>query len=112
MKPKEEKSRISEMIAKRESDLLADWIREQMEAKTSRSDLMKESELREQSRKFLSPVARAASHKPSLNDVSSPALDDVREFLSGISRSRAQQGFSSSETAIFIFSLSGRRLRR
>ena len=28
----------------------------------------------------------------------------VREFLEGISRSRAQQGFSAEETASFIFS--------
>src|SRR6266508_1617831 len=77
MRPKEEKSRIPEMIAKYESDLLADWMREQLEATTLRGDLMKESELREQS----------------------------REFLSDISRSRARQGFSPAETATFIFSL-------
>jgi rsbT co-antagonist protein RsbR len=34
-----------------------------------------------------------------------PAWDFVREFLTGISRSRALQGFSPSETATFVFSL-------
>jgi rsbT co-antagonist protein RsbR len=99
------KSRIPEMISKRESDLLADWVREQLEATTLRSDLMKESELREQSRKFLSLMVRAASQQPSLNDINATAWDDTREFLSGISRSRTHQGFSPAETATFIFSL-------
>jgi rsbT co-antagonist protein RsbR len=105
MKPKEEKSRIPELIARHESDLLADWIREQLSATTLRSDLMKESELREQSRKFLNLVIRAASQQPSLNDINAPAWEVTREFLSSISRSRAHQGFSPAETATFIFSL-------
>jgi rsbT co-antagonist protein RsbR len=99
------KSRIPEMIAKRESDLLADWMREQLEATTLRSDLMKESELREQSRRFVSLLIRAASQQPSLNDINAPAWEEVREFLSGISRTRAHQGYTPSETATFIFSL-------
>ena len=105
MKPKEEKSRIPEMIARRESDLLADWLREQLAATTLRGDLMRESELREQSRQFLKLVIRATSQQASLSDISGPAWEETREFLSGISRSRALNGFSPSETATFIFSL-------
>ena len=105
MKPKEEKSRIPELIARRESDLLADWMRELLAATTLRSDLMRESELREQSRQFLNLVVRAASQQPSLNDIDAPAWEETREFLSGISRSRAHQGFTPIETATFIFSL-------
>jgi rsbT co-antagonist protein RsbR len=105
MKPKEEKSRIHEMIAKRESDLLTDWMREQLAATTLRSDLMRESELREQSRQFLNLLVRAASQQTNLNDIDAPVWEETREFLSSISRSRAHQGFSPSETAIFIFSL-------
>jgi rsbT co-antagonist protein RsbR len=93
------------MIARNESDLLADWLREQLAATTLRGDLMKESELREQSRQFLNLVVRAASQQPSLDNISAPAWEEAREFLSGISRSRAHQGFSPAETAIFIFSL-------
>jgi len=100
-----DKSRIPEMIAKRESDLLADWMREQLSATTLRSDLMRESELREQSRQFLNLMVRAASQQPSLNDVDAPAWEEAREFLSSISRSRAHQGFTPTETATFVFSL-------
>lgn len=99
------KSRIPEMISKRESDLLADWIREQLAATTLRGDLMKESELREQSRQFLNMFIRAASQQPNLDNINTPAWEETREFLSSISRSRAHQGFSSIETATFIFSL-------
>jgi rsbT co-antagonist protein RsbR len=100
-----DKSRIPEMIARRESDLLADWLREQLAATTLRSDLMREAELREQSRQFLNLLIRAASQQPSLNDIDAPAWDDTREFLSVVSRSRAHQGFTPSETATFVFSL-------
>jgi rsbT co-antagonist protein RsbR len=99
------KSRIPDMISKRESDLLADWIREQLAATTLRGDLMKESELREQSRRFLNLLVRAASQQPNLDNVNAPAWEETREFLSVISRSRAHQGFSPAETATFILSL-------
>jgi rsbT co-antagonist protein RsbR len=100
------KSRISEIISKYESELLADWMREQMTAKTLRGDLMREAELREQSRNFLDLIASGVSApEADLNDINTPAWDDTREFLSDISRSRARQGFSPTETATFIFSL-------
>jgi rsbT co-antagonist protein RsbR len=99
------KSRIPEMIAKNESDLLADWMKEQLAATTFRGDLMKESELREQSRQFLNLVVRASSQNSSLGDINAPVWEEAREFLSRITCSRAQQGFSPAETATFIFSL-------
>src|SRR5215470_8067172 len=105
MKPKEEKSRIPEMIVRNESDLLADWMREQLAATTLRGDLMKESELREQSRQFLNLFVRACSQQAGMGDISAPGWEDTREFLSSVSRSRAHQGFSPSETATFVFSL-------
>jgi rsbT co-antagonist protein RsbR len=100
-----DKSRIPEMIARNESDLLADWLREQLAATTFRGDLIKEAELREQSRQFLNLFVRAASQQARLDDIYAPAWEDTREFLSSVSRSRARQGFSPSETATFIFSL-------
>ena len=53
----------------------------------------------------MSLLIRAASQQPHLDNINSPAWDETREFLSGISRSRAHQGFSPAETATFIFSL-------
>jgi rsbT co-antagonist protein RsbR len=99
------KSRIPEIISKRESDLLADWMREQLSATTLRSDLMKESELREQSRQFLKLMVRATAQGASLDGISASAWEETREFLSSVSRARARQGFLPSETATFILSL-------
>jgi rsbT co-antagonist protein RsbR len=98
------KSRIAEIIGKYESDLLADWVQQQMAARTLRGDLMKEAELREQSRQLLNLV-RVASRHENLTDVYAPAWAEVREYLTGISRSRARQGFSSTETATFVYSM-------
>jgi rsbT co-antagonist protein RsbR len=53
---------------------------------------------------FLRILAETAN-SGSVDDVQSPQWQPVREFLTGISRSRAIQGFSAEQTATFIFSL-------
>ena len=70
---------------------------------TLRADLMKERELREQSREFLQHFV-AASRGDSQN-LETPAWKPVKDLLAGISRTRAAQGFTPSETATFVFSL-------
>jgi rsbT co-antagonist protein RsbR len=65
---------------------------------------MKESELREQSRQFLSALREAVEHG-SPTDIQSANWAGMRELLAGISHSRAQQGFTPSETATFVFSV-------
>jgi rsbT co-antagonist protein RsbR len=97
------KSRIAELVRKNEKDLLSDWLREQMASTTRRADLINESELRDQSREFLSLFADAAESDGTADIKSAPWMP-VRDLLSGISESRAQKGFSPSEIAMFIFS--------
>jgi rsbT co-antagonist protein RsbR len=87
-----------------EQEILADWVQLQLGATSLRSDLMKESELREQSREFLS-LFRAAAASGSLNAGTGPEWSLVRDFLTAVSRSRALQGFSPTETATFVLSL-------
>jgi rsbT co-antagonist protein RsbR len=98
------KSRIPEVIRKHESDLLAEWLQQQLSAITLRGDLMKEAELREQSRQFLNLLC-VALEQGNLTDVNTAAWAESREFLTGVSRSRTRQGFTPSETATFIFSM-------
>lgn len=95
---------LQKVLTESQQDVLADWLRGQLAADTLRSDLMKESELREQSREFLSLI-REAVNSGDLRNISGSAWTPVREFLAGISRSRALQGFSPVETAMFVFSL-------
>jgi rsbT co-antagonist protein RsbR len=93
-----------ERVLANEQDVLSEWVQLQLAARTLRSDLMKESELRSQSREFITlfhkTVATGSAYSNSSEDWSS-----VRELLTSISRSRVLQGFSSTETATFVLSL-------
>jgi rsbT co-antagonist protein RsbR len=87
-----------------EQEVLADWVQLQLGAGTLRSDLIRENELREQSREFISLFRAALGAAPEFS-LASPGWSGVRDFLSGLSRSRALRGFSPSETATFVLSL-------
>ena len=96
--------RIAGVIKSHEKDLLADWVKEQLASTTLRGDLLKEADLREQSRGFLSAM-QAASQKGGVEELDGPAWADVKSQLSELSRTRALAGFSPVETAMFVFSL-------
>ncbi len=97
------KTRIAEVLERNEAEILSDWMKEQATALTQRPDLMKESELRQQSTKFLKLFRDAIA---STNvDIQQAIWGPVREFIGEVSRSRAIQGFSPSETATFVLSL-------
>jgi rsbT co-antagonist protein RsbR len=97
------KSRIPEIIKDQETDLLKDWIKQQLSGKTMRSDLMKESELRDQCEQFLR-LLRQATSSGMVTDLTGNEWADLKNLLSEISASRARRGFSPAETATFIFS--------
>jgi rsbT co-antagonist protein RsbR len=94
---------LQQLLGKSQKELLAEWLQTQLAADSSRLDLIKESELREQSREFLSLLQEAARNDA--NSIDSVSWTPVKEFLAAISRSRALQGFSPGETAIFVLSL-------
>jgi rsbT co-antagonist protein RsbR len=87
-----------------EQELLGEWVQLQLAATTLRSDLITERELREQSREFIS-LLRAAIASGTPYSAGSEVWAPVREFLTSLSRSRAHQGFSPAETAMFVLSL-------
>ena len=97
------KTRLPEFLKKHEADLLSEWIKEQTSA-VSRQGVLKEGELREQTTQFLRLLQETVQHA-NVEDINGPAWAHVREFLGNVSRSRALQGFSPSETATFVFSL-------
>jgi rsbT co-antagonist protein RsbR len=96
------RTRLPDLLTKHEAAVLADWTARQLQAKSFRADLMSEQDLREESRRFLALVRQAANGTA---DIHAAAWQPVREFLSGISVSRARLGFSPTETATFVFSL-------
>src|SRR5215471_4704465 len=75
---------IPEVLERNESGILADWIAAQKAAPTYRPDLMKEAELRDQSREFLRLMTKAT--RLGVSDINAPAWQDVRELLASISR--------------------------
>jgi rsbT co-antagonist protein RsbR len=95
-------TQLADDIRARQDVILKDWIVYQLSGLTLRRDLLKESELRESSRHFLDLFSEAFAVSA---DISSPAWKPVKENLGDISRSRALQGFTPSETATFVFSL-------
>ena len=97
------KSAISEIFTKSKTTLLDEWVREQVSARTMRPDLISESQLRDDSARFLDLIGAAATADESLSPTSA-AFAPVLEMLGDLSRSRSRMGFSPSETATFIFS--------
>lgn len=95
---------LQQIIARAQNELLTEWLETQTADGASRADLMKASELREQSREFLALLQEAA-RTGNLDNLTGDAWTPVYEFLTSISRSRAIQGFSPAETATFVFSL-------
>jgi rsbT co-antagonist protein RsbR len=95
---------MAAILDDRTAELLDAWIEQQLASSERQSGMIKEVELREQSREFLGALREALAGGNSL-DIKQPQWQQVREMLSGISRSRARQGFTPVETARFIFSL-------
>ncbi|MEW6270750.1 MAG: STAS domain-containing protein [Thermodesulfobacteriota bacterium] len=96
---------LSEVVTADQAELLQDWMRQQLAAVTLRADLMREDELREQSRSFLGALAEALRSADGTVELERASWAPVRDLLADISRSRAVQGFTAPETATFVLSL-------
>jgi len=92
------------LITKHEAQLLTAWMRNQLDAGSLRSGQIKEDELQDQSRRFLRDFT-VALESGEVDDITGQVWTQIRDFLGSISRSRALQGFTPSETATFIFSM-------
>jgi rsbT co-antagonist protein RsbR len=99
-------SRIAEILHKSERDLLSRWLTSQAATNSnSKRALMKPDELEADSREFLRLFTQALHDGRDGDDTASQQWISVRDFLSGVSATRAKLGFASSETARFVFSL-------
>lgn len=101
---KESTTKLAEVVRKYERELLADWMEQQLNAVGHRRDIISATELQNQSREFLSLLHSALQNSDSSEVFTTMSLD-LHDFLAEISRRRAKQGFSPSETAAFILSL-------
>ena len=98
------KQDISKLLQKKKKNILEDWMHTQLADAGLREDLMSNDELREQSGEVLDALLQSIADND-LTNFNSDAFNVVYEILSGISISRARQGFSPRETGVFVFSL-------
>ena len=96
-------SQLPGVLKKYEKELLADWLTE-LKASSAGAGKISDGELQIQATEFLRLLQEASRHG-NLADIDAADWTMVREFLEGVSKSRVMQGFSSDQTATFIFSL-------
>jgi len=96
-------SRLPAIVEQHQTEILADWVKLQLESGAWRAGRLQESQLRDESNRFLNLLSRTLASGSM--DTRSPQWSDVRDFLADLSRSRATQGFSPSQVATFVFSL-------
>jgi rsbT co-antagonist protein RsbR len=96
-------SKLPEMINKHHEEIRADWLK-QMSTAVRRADLISNEEIESQSRELMDAIANGA-RSGDVTNLDGPAWGPARDTLAAISASRAKQGFTTSETAVFVLSL-------
>jgi rsbT co-antagonist protein RsbR len=100
----EKKSTLIEVLRSHGKELLQEWQREQLNPALLRSDLISPDELKQQMENFYEHLLEALE-KDREGELSRETWKPVRSFLADLSRSRAKQGFTPTETALFVLSL-------
>ncbi len=95
---------MSNVLKKSGKEIQANWAKDLGSTQSASKGRISAAELNQQSAEFIELLTAASEHAKG-NDIAAPEFKQIREFLEGISRSRVAQGFSSDETASFIFSL-------
>lgn len=99
--PKTQVSRTGEILKDSESEVLKSWVKELLKISGGRQ--INESELRRQCAEFLSSFRECMMS--GADTIESSEWESVKTFLNELCLIRAEQRFSPSETAQFIFSL-------
>jgi rsbT co-antagonist protein RsbR len=98
------KTRLPDIMARDQNELLREWVRLQTDFLSSRRDRIPEARLRANCQDFLTALSDALA-RSSGTDIRTAEWAAVRDFLAELSQTRAAEGFTPSETALFIFSL-------
>lgn len=94
----------SKILQRRKKNILEQWMNNQLADESLREDLMSNEELRAQSDELLDSLLQSISEQR-LANIDPNDFEQVHEILSGISISRARQGFTAKETGIYVLSL-------
>jgi rsbT co-antagonist protein RsbR len=95
---------MSNVLKKSGKEIQASWVKDLVNSSGNGRARISANELEQQAGEFIKLLTEASAHAKG-GDITGPEFKPIREFLDGVSRSRVAQGFSSDETAGFIFSL-------
>lgn len=98
-----ETSQLAKIIADHHDSLLEGWIAGMLSLMVRRDNAAEEA-TRQQAARFL-PLLAETIKRGQIQDIEAANWMDARQLLTEISHARVRQGFSSNETAMFIFSL-------
>jgi rsbT co-antagonist protein RsbR len=97
-------ARFSDVLKKSGKDIQAAWARDLNSTYSSGRGRISTTELEQQTGEFVR-LLTAAAESFNGSDINSAEFRPLREFLDGVSRSRALQGSTADDTASFIFSI-------
>jgi rsbT co-antagonist protein RsbR len=95
-----------QILQKQKKNVSEQWLSNLLSDPNLREDLMSNEDLTNQSEELINSFIDSLNDQ-SIDDSQSRSFDKVNEILSGISISRAKQGFTPKETGTYIFSLKG-----
>jgi rsbT co-antagonist protein RsbR len=93
----------SQILGSHEAEILAAWQQRLRDDGVLRSGRIREGDLATQTASFLRSLRQALAAGGT--DPDGPEFAGLRDLLNELSRTRAVQGFSPRETAVFVFSL-------
>ena len=97
-------SRLPAIVEQHQKEILTEWLSNQTSSGAWRTGRIQEAQLRDESQRFLGLLTQAAQQGMEF-DPRSTQWAEMREFLSELSRTRATQGFTPTQVAMFVFSL-------
>jgi rsbT co-antagonist protein RsbR len=97
------KTRLPEIIARNEGELLNEWVRRQAELLPTARDRPSDRHQRASSQDFLRNLTAALSRGAGA-DIMTPEWSGMRDMLAEFSRQRVAQGFSPSEIVMSVLS--------
>jgi rsbT co-antagonist protein RsbR len=98
------KGDLTSVLESQRQTILAGWLNQLEQASAASKGRLSAADLKNQATDFLTILASTAQ-KHDVSDVGAEGWQPVRAFLEDLSRQRVIAGFSSDETATFIFSL-------
>src|ERR1700722_16193959 len=97
-------TRLAGILKSNEQDVLKEWTSQQLAATGRRLSAAEEAAIKSTSKEFLGAFTEAAQGD-GLSNPENASWKEIREFLTNLSSMRAREGFTPSETAMFVFSL-------